>query len=121
MANLVLGLDVSTSCTGVCIVDKDIELDDKGSHILLLDKVEFKKCKTFWEKADVVESVLSDILHRQKIIPTVFALEEPLVQWNRLLHRQKNISGRPNLHLIITRKKAMWNKDATNVHRRYER
>jgi len=80
---LVLGLDVSTSVTGMCIVDKDIPPDDMGSHILLLDKVEFKKCKTFWEKADVIESVLSDIFHRQKFSPVVFALEEPLLGFQK--------------------------------------
>ena len=83
MANLVLGLDVSTSCTGVCIVDKDVNPNDEGSHILLLDKVEFKKCKTFFEKADVVESVLTDIVHQKKMSPTVFALEEPLLGFQK--------------------------------------
>lgn len=83
MANLILGLDVSTSVTGVCIVDKDTAPNDKGSHILLLDKVDFKRCKTFFEKADVMESVLSDILHRQKFSPTVFALEEPLLGFQK--------------------------------------
>ena len=80
---LILGLDVSTSVTGMCIVDKDIPPDDMGSHILLLDKVEFKKRKTFWEKADVIESVLSDIFHRQKLSPVVFALEEPLLGFQK--------------------------------------
>ena len=50
---IILGLDVSTSCTGVCIVDSDIPPDDKGSHILLLEAVELSKGnKTLWEKAD---------------------------------------------------------------------
>jgi Holliday junction resolvasome RuvABC endonuclease subunit len=83
MSKLILGLDVSTSVTGVCIVDKDVQPDDKGSHILLLDKIEFKKCKTFWEKADVVQSALSDILHKQKLTPTVLALEEPLLGFQK--------------------------------------
>lgn len=36
------------------------------------------------------------------------------VQRNCLLHRSANISSRSNLHLIFTRKKTLWNKDATN-------
>jgi len=83
MSRLVLGLDVSTSCTGVCIVDRDVPLDEKGSHIRLLDKVEFKKCKTLWEKTDVIEAVLSDIRHRHKMNPTVLALEEPLLGFQK--------------------------------------
>jgi len=47
-----LGLDVSTSCTGICILDRDIEPDATGSHIVLLDHEPFKKCKTMWDKAD---------------------------------------------------------------------
>lgn len=59
--SIILGLDVSTSCTGVCVVDSDVTPDDKGSHILLLDRIEFKHCKTFWEKADNVKRVLEGI------------------------------------------------------------
>ncbi len=92
MSKLVLGLDVSTSCTGVCVVDRDIQPDDKGSHILLIDKIEFKKCKTFWEKADVVESVLLDIVHRQKIAPSIFSLEEPLLGFQKGLSSAATIT-----------------------------
>ena len=92
MSKLVLGLDVSTSCTGVCVVDRDIQPDDKGSHILLIDKIEFKKCKTFWEKADVVESVLLDIVHRQKIVPSIFSLEEPLLGFQKGLSSAATIT-----------------------------
>lgn len=49
-----IGLDVSTSCTGICILDRDIEPDSVGSHIVLLEHEPFKKCKTVWEKADVI-------------------------------------------------------------------
>lgn len=83
MSKLVLGLDVSTSVTGVCVVDAEVQPDDRGSHVVLLDKVEFKKCKTFWEKADVIESALSDMLHRQKLTPALFALEEPLLGFQK--------------------------------------
>lgn len=58
---LILGLDVSTSMIGVCIVDPDVVPDDAGSHILLLDRIEFKKCRTLWEKADKVEDWLQTV------------------------------------------------------------
>lgn len=78
MRNLILGLDVSTSVTGVCIVDPQIQPDDVGSHILYLDRVEFKKCKTLWEKADVIAYELSEFLN---IHPGKYrvVLEEPLM------------------------------------------
>jgi len=58
---IILGLDVSTSCTGLCLVESSRAPDDKGSHILLLDRIEFKCCRTFWEKADAVSAYLSSL------------------------------------------------------------
>jgi len=75
---MILGLDVSTSVTGMCVVDTRIPPDDHGSHILLIDRIEFKKCKTLWEKADVVALELAELL---KKFPGEYrvALEEPLM------------------------------------------
>lgn len=81
--NLVLGLDVSTSCTGICIIDSDVAPDDKGSHIVVLDRIEFKGCKTMWEKADKVRSDLLGYVSRIGQTPSVFALEEPLLGFSR--------------------------------------
>ena len=74
----VLGLDVSTSITGVCLVDRDVEPDGTGNHVITLDRIEFKKCKTLWEKADVVGTYLSGMSITQQQHMTV-AVEEPLL------------------------------------------
>ncbi len=69
---IILGLDVSTSCTGYCIVDSEVTPDEKGSHILELDRIEFggsergacitwPACNTLWEKADRVKKALEQI------------------------------------------------------------
>jgi hypothetical protein len=102
MSRIVLGLDVSTSCTGLCIVDSEVQPDDKGSHILLLDKVEFKKCKTFFEKADVVQGVLSDVLHRQKFKPDIFALEEPLLGFSKGMSSASTITTLMRFNGIVS-------------------
>ena len=78
MRNLVLGLDVSTSVTGICIVDPRVEASSVGSHIIHLDRVEFKKCKTFWNKADVIANELVSLLSTYPGTYQV-ALEEPLL------------------------------------------
>lgn len=78
MKNLVCGLDVSTSCTGTCILDPSIPPDDAGSHILHIDRIEFKKCITIWDKADRVKETLKDLNERFPGI-THFSLEEPLL------------------------------------------
>lgn len=84
---IILGLDVSTSVTGVCVIDSTVEPDDAGSHILLLDRIEFKKCKTLWDKADAVSRYLDDLIRGSfpddvlpyGICPDRIVLEEPLM------------------------------------------
>jgi len=75
---LILGLDVSTSVTGVCIVNPKLLLDDQGSHIFYLDRIELKKCKTLWEKADLTAAELESV---SKKFPGKYrvVLEEPLM------------------------------------------
>ena len=80
---IVVGLDVSTSCTGVCVLDADVEPDSAGSQILHLDRVEFKGCKTFFEKADAVHSALVELHEKKGWKPEVFALEEPLLGFQK--------------------------------------
>jgi len=80
---LVLGLDVSTSVTGVCVVDSDVAPDDSGSHIAYLDRIEFKGCKTFFEKADAVRSALVGLCEDRGWKPEIFALEEPLLGFQK--------------------------------------
>ena len=79
---IVLGLDISTSCTGVCVLDSAIEPDDKGSHILLLDHVDFKGCKTFFDKADAMASYLTR-LYASKFGISRVAVEEPLLGFSK--------------------------------------
>jgi hypothetical protein len=84
---IILGMDVSTSCTGVCVVDSDVQPDVKGSHILFLDRIEFKGCKTFWDKTTVVAKYLDDLISGSfadgrlttGICPDRVVLEEPLM------------------------------------------
>lgn len=71
----VLGLDVSTSITGVCVLEKT----DDEPNIILLDHIDFKECKTFWEKVDKARSFFSskDFSSATKGIDGVF-IEESL-------------------------------------------
>jgi hypothetical protein len=79
---IVIGLDVSTSCTGICLINQEIKPDDSGSHILHLDHIEFKKFKTLWEKADYTSRYLSDI--KTKFIGDyILAVEEPLMGFQK--------------------------------------
>jgi hypothetical protein len=83
MSKLILGLDVSTSITGVCFLDAEKEPDDKGSHIVRLNHIDFKKCNTFFEKADRVRNELIRHVSELGQTPTIFALEEPLLGFQK--------------------------------------
>jgi hypothetical protein len=78
MQEYILGLDVSTSVTGVCILDTRIIPNDSGSHITHLDRVEFKRCKTLWDKADLIAFEFYELLKKHPGNYRV-ALEEPLM------------------------------------------
>lgn len=63
---LVCGLDVSTSCTGVCVYES------LTKTIVLLDHMDFKKCKTVWEKADVARNYIQKLNYEIQVL----AIEE---------------------------------------------
>lgn len=87
--SLILGLDVSTSCVGVClyddshsasilsnsVIDLTIPVHVMVGPIMSLDRIEFNGCKTLFDKADRVMVHLSGIhLPVDRIV-----IEEPLM------------------------------------------
>jgi hypothetical protein len=77
--NLLLGLDVSTSVTGICVLDMD-NLGQEG--ILVLDRIEFKSDKNFWQKTDRVKSRFIE-LKKEFFADWKVALEEPLLGFQK--------------------------------------
>ena len=88
---IILGLDVSTSCTGVCVLDGSAPVDERMySNVKVLDRIEFKGCKTFWDKVDRVEDYfceLEKIHHIARIV-----LEEPLMGFRPGMSSAQTIS-----------------------------
>lgn len=66
---VILGLDVSTSCVGVAVLNEACDLVDWRP-------VTFKP-KEFWEKIDALEEQLRDVAQRHPKIDKLF-VEEPL-------------------------------------------
>jgi hypothetical protein len=87
---IILGLDVSTSCTGVCVLDGSAKPDGYQSNIKVLDRIEFKGCKTFWDKVDRVEKYLWDLEKIHHIARIV--LEEPLMGFRPGMSSAQTIS-----------------------------
>jgi hypothetical protein len=59
-----LGLDISTSCTGICILDQD-------HNLVLLDNIRLDKCSDFFEKCVEVKKCLED-LNKSHTIQNIF-------------------------------------------------
>jgi len=90
--SVILGLDVSTSCTGFCVIESGASA---GDHYML-DRIEFKKCKTLWEKTDVVQrafKVISAELSAQyHICIDRVVVEEPLMGFRAGMSSAQTIS-----------------------------
>ncbi len=78
---VILGLDVSTSCTGLCLLNMS-DYGPENKHIMRLEAIMFNKCKTLWDKADVIYSTLNDLrlsLELQNLHVARVVVEEPLL------------------------------------------
>ncbi len=64
MTSKFLGLDISTSCTGICILDHNKEL-------VLLDNIRLDKCSDFFQKCTEVKKYL-DALKTDHLIQYIF-------------------------------------------------
>jgi hypothetical protein len=84
MDNFIIGLDVSTSITGFCVLNCAMGSSQDGSHILHLDRIEFKGADTLWKKADKVAGTLEEIKSKYpNDSPWRLALEEPLLGFQK--------------------------------------
>lgn len=76
--DVIVALDVSTSCTGICVLS--LEYDDSRRPLLLeLSCMDFKGCKTVWQKADFAMKSLEVLGGRDDLNVVGFVLEEPLL------------------------------------------
>lgn len=69
-----LGLDISSSCTGVCLL--------VGDEIETISAIELSKCKTLWDKADVVKDYLTKIQSKHPKLDHL-SVEEPLLGFQK--------------------------------------
>jgi hypothetical protein len=85
---LILGLDISTSCTGVCVINDKVE---GSASIKLIDRIEFKKCNNLWDKCDVVKNYIENIVNSIGEISRV-AIEEPLMGFRESMSSAQTIT-----------------------------
>lgn len=117
---IILGLDVSTSCTGVCVFESNSYGNVWQTKIIVLEAIEFKGCNTLWEKADRIKhsfEKLEDLLlcrgpilgeppvegwtYEQRKIDRV-VLEEPLMGFRPGMSSAQTISTLMRFNGIVS-------------------
>lgn len=68
---MILGLDISTSITGVTVIDYD-------GNVLLNEAWNFKNCKTFFEKVKLADDKLAEIYARTDLCIERVCVEQSL-------------------------------------------
>lgn len=86
--SLVLGLDVSTSIVGVCVVQTQDRPVKNG--IVALEHIDFKGSEDLFDKANVVEERLRDLSMRFGALDVV--IEEPLMSFSKGMSSAKTIT-----------------------------
>jgi Holliday junction resolvasome RuvABC endonuclease subunit len=90
---MILGLDVSTSCTGWCLIDKNCKLVDIGF-------ISLEKQKGVYSKAKMVEKELQNILVKH-VVEKVF-IEENLQAFRPGLSSAKTLSTLARFNGIVS-------------------
>jgi hypothetical protein len=84
MNKYILGLDVSTAVTGVCVLSADPSQLTPQERIKIIDKIEFKSSSSFWEKCDRARSHLLGLKDSfGEGTSWSLALEEPLLGFQK--------------------------------------
>tara|TARA_R100000808_G_scaffold25097_1_gene61906 strand:+ start:34959 stop:35528 length:570 start_codon:yes stop_codon:yes gene_type:complete len=91
--DLILGLDVSTSCTGWCIVEPSGKMVDIGS-------IPLHKIKDTYQKADAVEKCLRGLVKKYKI--KWVSIEENLQAFRPGLSSAKTLSVLARFNGIVS-------------------
>lgn len=52
-----IGFDISTTYIGITVLNANRDFGNDGLNIAKLEHIDFKDCKTFWEKADKVKNL----------------------------------------------------------------
>lgn len=75
----VLGLDISSSCVGVCFLNVSSGIKTDGSHIEILEHIDLKssaRLTNLWEKADELKLCLSKMILTHAMTPDKIIIED---------------------------------------------
>ncbi len=89
-----IGLDISTSCTGVCVLDEDGELK-------ILTHLKYPSKMTLWAKADLTRQTLETLKEQYGLEISAFFVEESLQKFRPGLSSAKTLTTLSKFNGIV--------------------
>jgi len=117
---LVLGLDISSSVTGIAVLEHSTSFDSQ-THVRCLRPIDMTKLKGLWTKVEFVNSALVT-LHEE--FPTIseLCIEEPLKNFSSGLSSADTITSLIRFNGIVSYLcRQMWHVDPTYVNASHAR
>lgn len=110
----ILGLDISTSITGLSVI-KSTDNFDPTKHLVFWQPIELTKFKSFWEKTDKVYNELNNLYELYPEIQTIY-VEEPMKRFAVGLSSAQTVSILQRFNGIVCYNAyKRWNVEPTYV------
>jgi hypothetical protein len=110
----VLGIDASTTCTAVVLLENASKYDPK-LHVVHYEPITFSSCKTFWEKCDLIRDKLINLSSSFKSLDAFF-IEEPMKRFAQGFSSAETISTLQRFNGIVCYiVRDIWHVDVTYI------
>ena len=104
---MILGLDISTSITGITLLDKEGE-------VVFISSVDTRKNKNFFQKAEAVKSFLKDLSRKHSVDQVV--IEQSLQSFRSGFSSAKTLSTLSRFNGVVSWMcYSLWHKEPTYI------
>ena len=104
---MILGLDISTSITGITLLDEEGE-------VVFISSVDTRKNKNFFQKAEAIKSFLKDLSRKHSVDQIV--IEQSLQSFRSGFSSAKTLSTLSRFNGVVSWMcYSLWNKEPTYI------
>lgn len=104
---MILGLDISTSITGITLLDEEGE-------VIFISSVDTRKNKNFFQKAEAVKSFLNDLSKKYSVDQII--IEQSLQSFRSGFSSAKTLSTLSRFNGVVSWMcYSLWNKEPTYI------
>ncbi len=104
---MILGLDISTSITGITLLDEEGE-------VIFISSVDTRKNKNFFQKAEAIKSFLKDLSRKHSVDQII--IEQSLQSFRSGFSSAKTLSTLSRFNGVVSWMcYSLWNKEPTYI------